>query len=352
LKHWKLTKSNQNDARFEMENIVLQQNIDRSDEGDRFTWQETECEKLLRSLRHQTDHKRMAYFIRPNFPPDYVGIISKPICWEDCCKKLQQRKYETFGDVISDLRLIFTNALKYNGRVKHLDPTSQQAYDSAVIMAGKLEAAIQRLYVTVADRIEREKVEEVILDREAEDQQKAEEERLRTELQKERERTRRNGNQSMPSSSIQSVKIIQRRAARRDLDFDNPFDQDNSFEQSEMETQNKQKRMYEQQQRDRVDMHRVCRNVGIRVFHNLFWRSQATYWAKDMSFQIQQNLSQNRTLQSGAEKIEKEKQSEIMPKPSLVSSLLGTSSRSQVKMNLAKKPKQNKKKRKRLFLDL
>ena len=96
---------------------------------------------------------------------------------------------------------------------------------------------------------ERRWVKEVILDREAEDLQKAEEERLRTELQKERERTRRTGGQSMTNSSIQSVKIIQRRAARRDLDFDNPFDQDNSFEQTEMETQNKQKSMYERQLR-------------------------------------------------------------------------------------------------------
>ncbi len=348
LKHWKLTKSNQNDARFEMESIVLQQAIDRSDEGDRFTWQETECEKLLRSLRHQTDHKRMRYFINKDFPSDYVAIISKPICWQDCDDKLQSRQYETFGDVISDLRLIFTNALKYNGRVQHYDFTSKLAYESAVIMAGKLETAIQRLYITVADRIEREKVEEVILDREAEILEKAEEE----EWQKQRERTRRTGDQSMSSSSIQSVKIIQRRPARRDLDFDNPFiDQDNSYEQSEMETVNKQKSMYERQQRDRLDMHNVSRNVGIRVFHNLFWRSQAMYWAKEMSKQIQQNLSQNRSLQPAAEKVEKEQQSEIVPRPSLVSSLLGTSTRSQVKMNFAK-PKQNKKKRKRLFLDL
>jgi hypothetical protein len=363
LPHWKLTVSNQKDARHEMENIVLRQPLDKSYEGHRFTWYEIECEKLLKSLRHQADHKRMSYFIRPQFPPDYISYISRPMEWESCNRNLQQRKYETFSDIITDLRLIFKNALKYNGRVKDTDVTSKSAYESALHMSGKLEAAIQRLYITAGDRIEREKVEVIINEREAEISEKVEKERLRTELQKEMERMRRSGNESSSrSASIQSVKIIQRRPARRDLDFgpdfDNPFtDQDNSYEQSEMEVLNKQKIMYENQQRDRLEMHRITRKVGVRVFHNLFWRSQAIYWCKDMSEKIQHNLSQNRILQVAAErneleKLAEERNKERLPKASLVSSLLGNSSRSQVKIELStSKRKQNKKKRKRLFFE-
>lgn len=358
LPHWKLTVSNQNDARYEMEKVVISSSIDKSDEGDRYTWYEVECEKLLKSLRHQSDHKKMTYFLNKNmFPPDYVAIISKPIEWETCNSKLQQRQYDTFGDIINDLRLIFTNAVKYNGRVKDTDPTSKLAYDSAIYMSGKLEVAIQRLFITAADRIEREKVEEIILDREAVINQREEEERLRAEWQNQRDQARQSNDGRGRSGLTPSVKIIQRRPARRDLDFDNPFnDQDNSYEQSEMDALNKQKIMYEKQQKDRMNMHLVAKNVGIRVLHNLFWRSQAVHWAKDMSERIQDSLSQDRNLQLAAEQREKEKQAgntngDSAPKASIVASLLGDTSRSQVKMELTKVKQSKKKKRKRLFLE-
>ncbi len=361
LPHWKLTVSNQNDARHEMEQVVIHHSIEKSDEGDRYTWYEVECEKLLKSLRHQSDQKKMQYFIFPSFPSDYVAIISKPIEWETCNRKLQQRQYETFGDIVSDLRLIFTNAVKYNGRVKDIDPTSKDAYDSALYMSGKLEAAIQRLYITAADRIEREKVEDIILEREAVINEKAEEERLRAEWENQREQARRSGSDSTRTTLSQSVKIVQRRPARRDLNFDNPFnDQENSYEQSEIEALNKHKIMYEKQQRDRADMHLVAKNVGIRVIHDLFWRSQAIHWAKDMSEniqKIQQSLSQDRDLQQASERSEKGKQGdntnshESAPKASVVASLLGDSSRSQVRLEISKLKQTKKKKRKRLFLE-
>ena len=39
---------------------------------------ETECEKLLKSLRHQSDAKYMYFFIQSIYPPDYSAFISKP----------------------------------------------------------------------------------------------------------------------------------------------------------------------------------------------------------------------------------------------------------------------------------
>jgi hypothetical protein len=74
---WKLTTGNKQRARSEMEAIVLKEPIEKSLEGDKFTWTETECEKLLRSLRYQADYRHMQYFLAPNYPPDYTAFISR-----------------------------------------------------------------------------------------------------------------------------------------------------------------------------------------------------------------------------------------------------------------------------------
>jgi len=352
LPHWKLTVSNLNDSRYEMENVVFKQLLDKSEDGDRVTWMESECEKLLKSLRHQTDQKRMTFFIREEYPLDYDQYIKKRVWWMGCETKLKEWKYDTFGELISDLRLIFENALKYNGRVKDYDTTSKDAYESALHMSGKLEVAIQKLYLTAGDRIEREKIEDIILDREAEIAQRAEEEeeeRIRSELLKQRERSRNSGVEPSRSSiATPSLKI--RRAPRRDLDFDNPFDdQEGSHEQTEMEVINKQKNIYEKQLRDRALGFNVTKNVGIRIYHNLFWRSQAIGWSKQISERIQQTLAQQ-NIEVNAEKLmETGEEPKCTPKPSLVASLLHSSGRSQVKMALSK-PVKRKNKRKRLFL--
>ena len=55
---WKLTDGNRKVARKETETIALKELVEKSLEGDRFTWMEAECEKLLkvRSVRllHQS----------------------------------------------------------------------------------------------------------------------------------------------------------------------------------------------------------------------------------------------------------------------------------------------------------
>lgn len=68
LKSWKLMASNKKAARVEMESLVLNEVLDKSIEGDRYTWMETECEKLLKALRHQSDLRHMTFFLTPNYP--------------------------------------------------------------------------------------------------------------------------------------------------------------------------------------------------------------------------------------------------------------------------------------------
>lgn len=106
LSSWKLTSGNRKKARDEMEAIVMNEPIEKSLEGDRYTWMEAECEKLLKALRHQSDLRYMTYFIQPNYPADYKAFISEPMDWETCQKSLKKRKYDKFGDIIGGSNLL------------------------------------------------------------------------------------------------------------------------------------------------------------------------------------------------------------------------------------------------------
>lgn len=75
---WKLTIGNKQKARQEMEEIVLKEPVEKSLEGDKYTWTEAECERLLKSLRLQSDFRYMSFFISStNFPADYAAFISR-----------------------------------------------------------------------------------------------------------------------------------------------------------------------------------------------------------------------------------------------------------------------------------
>ena len=286
ISEWKLTKSYAVDARGEMESTVFSQMIEKSEEGDRFTWMEAECEKLLKALRHQSDLKHMTFFIQPNYPADYKAFVSKPMDWEFVQRSLQQRKYNAFGDIVEDLRLIFSNAVKYNARAKGTDTVSGRAYDSALFMSAKLESAIDRMLTTVSDRIEREKIDQIISEREIEAAERAEEERIRTEWHKEREKSK-SGNVEVKArvQPVVTVKLIQRRPANRDMDFEFPFydEDDGHHEQSHMEALRQQKLIFEKQQRDRTEMRNITKALGFSVLSRLVNKSQAIALSKKIA---------------------------------------------------------------------
>ncbi len=96
---WKLTKRNAEMARKEMEETVFNELIDKTEPGDtRFSWQEQECDKLLKALMHTSDRKHMGFFIQMLFPANYSMYISKPIAWDLCNQKLRDRKYNSIGE--------------------------------------------------------------------------------------------------------------------------------------------------------------------------------------------------------------------------------------------------------------
>jgi len=229
---------------------------------------EAECEKLLKALRHQSDAKRMQYFIMPDYPADYAAFISKPMDYVRVNRKLQKREYDNFGEVISDLRLIFTNALKYNGRAKGTASISGLAYDGAEYMSAKLEAAIDKMMISVSDRIERERIEHGIAEREIEAAERAEEEKMRAQW------TGSSGAKPADATveTVETVRIIHRRPPkRREIrDFESYFDEDEGgHEQSYIDTMRMQKLISEKQKKERMALQAKSTSVGSSLFQKL-----------------------------------------------------------------------------------
>jgi len=372
---WSLNKKNKEFAKEEMTDIAMKLLIDKSEEGDRYTWMETECEKLLKSLRHQSDLKYMHFFIQPNYPADYAGFISKPMDWERVQQTLQSRKYDTIGEVVDDLRLIFLNALKYNARAQGTDSVSGRAYDAAKFMASKLEGAIDKMLITVSERVEREKIDRLTAERELEAAERAEEERLRTAWQKEREEARRNNVESVKTrvETVETVRVVQprrhhhhhRHRRRQELDFDFPFGDEadeGHHEQSQMEALRQQKLVFERQQKDRLSMQKMAIDLGGTVYSRMALRAQAIAWARKVAAKkaAERALGTERGLALGKAAEQNEEGSggngndalaDAAPKPSNVSAEMGKEGREQVKLCILAKPKKAKKRRKAQLLE-
>ncbi|KAL3945302.1 MAG: hypothetical protein SGBAC_000578 [Bacillariaceae sp.] len=277
---WKLTTANAIRAREEMEAIVLNEVIEKSLEGDRYTWMEAECEKLLKALRHQSDYKNMGYFIQSDYPPDYTASISRPMDWERCQKTLKKRQYDKFCNVIDDLRLIFSNAKKYNGpRIEQR--VSKECYDAATIMAKKLEVAINKMMLAVGDRVERERIDHNNAEREIEAAERAEKERIRAQWDSEGAKDGEGTSDPSISVSAQRIRSRSRAVIRRETDFEVPFfddEDDGQHERSYFEVVKQQKAMFERQRKDLSNMQRSAASVGSSVFLRMIQRDLALKW--------------------------------------------------------------------------
>ena len=335
---WKLTQGNKKRAREEMEKLVLNEPIEKSLEGDRWTWHEAECEKLLKALRHQSDLRYMTFFIQPNYPPDYAAFISKPMDWEKVQRTLKKRQYDKFGDVIEDLRLIFSNALKYNARLKGTDTVSGRAYDSAKYMSAKLEAAINKLMLSVGDRLERERIDHANAEREIEAAERAEEAQIRAAWKKEPDsKDGVSGGTTAKPDAAQKIRLVRRATQRRETtDFEIPFfdeDDDGQHERSYFEVVKSQKAMFERQRVELSKMRQCAAAIGTQVHSRMFQRSSAAQW-------IEQELLKSADVvddtggvkQSGEQLIVKKESESQAPVASIV---LGALESGHVKIKLA-----------------
>jgi len=278
---WKLTTGNKKKARAEMESLVLNEPVEKSMEGDRYTWMEAECEKLLKALRHQSDLRQMTFFIAPNYPPDYAAFISRPMDWQKVQLTLKNREYDAFGEIIADLRLIFSNALKYNARLKGTDTVSGRAYEAAIFMSAKLEVAINKVMLSVSDRLERERIDHANAEREIEAAEQAEEAKIRATWTKE---ISTDGTAAATVKADTTVKIrpVRQKLKRREsMDFEIPFfdeEDDGQHERSYFDAVKQQKALFERQRQDLAKMRHGAMTTGSAVFSRLLQRRKAMKW--------------------------------------------------------------------------
>ena len=292
---------------------------------------ETECEKLLKSLRHQSDAKHMHWFVQAIYPPDYQAFISRPMAWEQCNDNLQNGRYDSIGQLTDDLRLIFSNALKYNARGRGTETVSGRAYDSAVLMSRKLEAAIDKLLLIVGNRLETERVDQSIQEREAEAEERAEEERLRLAWQQEVEDAKAggggggegggggpgsgsSGRGGTERTTVERIRIVQlRRPQRRAsaFDFDFPFNDDEGDaagqEPSQLDALRQQKAIFERQRAARAGMFRMASAIGFGVYERMREEGRAIRWARRRAAERRQKKREEEKEEEEEEKEEGEK---------------------------------------------
>ena len=281
LSSWRLTEGNRKKAREEMEAIVLNEPLEKSLEGDRLTWMEAECEKLLKALRHQSDLRYMTYFIQPNYPHDYFAFIAKPMDWEKCQKTLRKRGYDKIGDIVEDLRLIFSNALKYNARHAGTDSVSGQAFNAAKIMSAKLEVAISKMMLTSSDRLERERIDHNNAEREIEAAERAEEERIRAKWKNENPNATAGAGPMLVEASHRVRSTKRTILSREDTDFELPFfddEDDGQHERSYFEVVRQQKAMFERQRQELSKMQQLVSGLGSASYLRSMQHELALVW--------------------------------------------------------------------------
>eukprot|EP01038_Epipyxis_sp_PR26KG_P013845 gene13845-18568_t len=139
----------------------------------------TECKKLLKDLeRCRNNHERIQlnYFIVPvneKILPDYSVYIRHPVDLSTIKYRLDGTlptnvsiadmilkslpRYDTYFSFVSDLRRVFSNAIKYNEVHLETDPTgvSKLVFEAAKLLQSKLESLLVQFSLVLCDRIQR-----------------------------------------------------------------------------------------------------------------------------------------------------------------------------------------------------
>lgn len=287
----------------------------------------------------------MKFFVHSDYPPNYTAFIAKPMDWEKVQKKLRKRQYEKFSEIIGDLRLIFENAKKYNGRFN--DPTSQAAYAAANHMAEKLESAIRKLMLSVSDRIERERINHANAEREEEAMERAEAAKFRANWEKEHQG---DGTQPPPpirGEGLQRIRLRKTVARREDADFEIPFfddDNEGQHERSYFEVIKFQKSMFEKQRQEMSKMRSMAAVIGGSFHARMLQRTFGQEWVEQERKKLGVGVTgaddkMEVDSGSGVEKRGEPQES----KPSAVLGALEEAGRKQMKLTIAPAKKRPKK---------
>jgi hypothetical protein len=180
------------------------------------------------------------------------------------------------------LRLIFSNALKYNARLMGTDTVSGRAYEAAKYMSAKLEASISKLLFSVGDRLERERIDHANAEREIEAAERAEDAAIRAAWKKEPDKP---GAAPMPNRNEamqQKIRQVRRAQRRETADFEIPFfeEDEGQHERSYFEVVKFQKSMFEKQRQELSKMRQSAAAIGAGVYGRLLQRNLAQGWAE------------------------------------------------------------------------
>jgi len=238
--------------------------------------------------------------------------------------------------------------VKYNARLAGTDTVSGRAYDSAKILSVKLETAVNKLMVTVSDRVERERIDHNNAEREIEAAERVEEARIRAQWKSESTGGEGgggvngvDGSSGAPSkvegslrvrSSIRLSSVNHRR--QTDTDFEVPFfeeEYDGQHEQSHVEVMKQQKATFERQRTELVIMRRSTVGIGHAVFNRMMQEELALKWVEDEQKKLGITVV-NVGGYSETSKKDSAAETEI-PSASSVSAKLAAKGRNPLKMN-------------------
>merc|ERR1712176_1004953 len=136
--------------------------------------------------------------------------------------------------------------------------------------------------LSVAERLERDKIDKVTAEREVEAQEQQEQERLRAAWHKEREKARAEEAATEVEiktrvETVETVKVIQRKTPKREvMPFDYLYhDEDVNVEHtSHLEAIRQQKLAFEKQIKDRVEMRKRTLQIANKIYNKLIKRKK------------------------------------------------------------------------------
>jgi hypothetical protein len=207
------------------------------------------------------------------------------------------------------------------------------AYEAAIFMSIKLELAIDKMMLSVSDRLERERIEHAIAEREIDAAERAEEEQMRAQW------TGSIGAKPPESTveMVETVRIINRRPPQqkemRDFEFPYFDEEEGRHEQSYIDYMRQQRLTFEKQMEERKVMKANAAKVGAAVFARLQQRTAAIAWARSIA-EEGQGLGEKRT----------QEQSQVVAGSSALAEL-NRSDRTHIKISVTNKAKAKKRKR-------
>ena len=188
-----------------------------------------DAKKLLGNLkktRNKTEAILMGWFCEPPVQPsDYAVYVRRPMDLGTVGARLDQGSYRTYGEVISDIRLVFQNSIKYNSVHMALDKGSKEVHDAAREFLNKFEALMPTFTLETTERVERDRIVNLNF-------QRLEMENYQRRLQEQ-----------------QQLALFQEQEKRRRLDQDAAFRADQDVEQKKAQTALEQKEYEAQQKR-------------------------------------------------------------------------------------------------------